>query len=316
LRGHPAAAGIDAVLRHIERAENHLIKGRESGDDEAFNDVVYRANQAFEGPLKEAFLVLTDEREEGLSAHQIEQRLLHKRVLVPRVADLLTNYRRQWRNPSTHDHRLVFRDQEAFLAIISVSAFVSVLVDQMVEELNRQREHAEAERRQQQIRLALGDYEQLPFDEQVVKLLDAFGLTSLPESWSELPDEFEILGRLSGFVTSADPAVQIVRDPGAVMKPHHSPQPDLVLEKNGSTVVLDLRRVLPSRYNMTCMRQQVASYLLQTGWAAGVVYVPPLRGQETRSDIVEWSIGGRLLRIHAVYAVDSQPTPLESILGK
>jgi HEPN domain-containing protein len=39
---------VRAVVRHIERAEMHFRRGREEADDDSFNDVVYRTNQAFE----------------------------------------------------------------------------------------------------------------------------------------------------------------------------------------------------------------------------------------------------------------------------
>jgi hypothetical protein len=47
-----------------------------------------------------------------------------------------TNYRTQWRNPSTHDYNLDFDEDEAFLAIVSVSAFAKLLVDQISERLS------------------------------------------------------------------------------------------------------------------------------------------------------------------------------------
>jgi hypothetical protein len=52
-------AGLFAVVRHIEVAEEHLVRGN-LGDHSAFTDAVYRSNQAFEGSLKEAYRVLTD----------------------------------------------------------------------------------------------------------------------------------------------------------------------------------------------------------------------------------------------------------------
>ncbi|HDZ9686318.1 TPA: hypothetical protein RU365_003365, partial [Vibrio cholerae] len=52
--------GIECVLNHIDVAEKHLVNGR-GGNDYLFNDVIYRANQAFEGALKEAYVVLTGE---------------------------------------------------------------------------------------------------------------------------------------------------------------------------------------------------------------------------------------------------------------
>src|SRR4051812_41794640 len=59
LDSHPRIGGIRAAIRHVNVAEKYLQRGRQDEDPEAFNDVVYRTNQAFEGMLKEAYGVLT-----------------------------------------------------------------------------------------------------------------------------------------------------------------------------------------------------------------------------------------------------------------
>jgi hypothetical protein len=58
LAGTAFETGLAAVIRHVERAEKYLIKGRNERDRDYFNDVIYRTNQAYEGILKEAYSLL------------------------------------------------------------------------------------------------------------------------------------------------------------------------------------------------------------------------------------------------------------------
>src|SRR5215216_5455525 len=128
--------GLKAILRHIEVAGRHLERGQTSAEDTAFTDAIYRTNQAFEGSLKEAFRVLADKDPAGDSPFNIENYLQQQNILRPRVLAQFTNYRREWRNPSTHDYRLDFDEDEALLAIVTVSAFAIVLIDQIAERVS------------------------------------------------------------------------------------------------------------------------------------------------------------------------------------
>jgi hypothetical protein len=318
IEGHPSADGVRAVIRHIERAERHLIEGRRSDDDDAFNDVVYRTNQAFEGSLKEAYRVLTGDESDHLSPHQIEQHLLNNKVLVPRVLDLLTNYRRQWRNPSTHDHRLFFGDQEAFLAIVSVSAFVSLLLDQIVEAINYQREKEEAERRQKSIHDALGKYEDAPFDEQVVALLKAFDQQLVRADSSSPPlREIELLGQISGFLGTIAPDIQVLREPKLLPSNLHL-RPDLILRKGDTSVIIELKRALRSLDALHMARSQLLTYLAASSESnAGVVYIPAgTPGDNLITETSDHSFGSRFLRIHAVYPSNSSDSRLPESLER
>lgn len=125
--------GLKAVLLHIETAFRHLSRGQENGEDTAFTDSIYRTNQAFEGSVKEAYRVLADKDPGRKNPYEIETYLEKNGVFKPRVLSQLTTYRTEWRNPSTHDYKLNFDESEAFLAIISVSAFSCLLLDQITD---------------------------------------------------------------------------------------------------------------------------------------------------------------------------------------
>ena len=101
-------------------AANHLKRGSDTADDTAFTDAIYRANQAFEGSLKEAFRVVAAKDPEKVRPFDIENFLQENSILRGRVLEQMSRYRPEWRNPSTHDYQLDFDEDEALLAIVSV----------------------------------------------------------------------------------------------------------------------------------------------------------------------------------------------------
>lgn len=127
--------GLRAVRLHIGSAINHLRRGQADGDLSAFTDSIYRCNQAFEGSVKEAYRVLAGKSPEKQTPANIEKFLSSGNILRQRVLDQFTRYRTEWRNPSTHDYMLDFDENEALLAIVSVTVFASVLSDQIATRL-------------------------------------------------------------------------------------------------------------------------------------------------------------------------------------
>ncbi|TIX48875.1 hypothetical protein [Alteraurantiacibacter aquimixticola] len=126
----PFTPGLKAIRRHIVAAIRHFER-EDDGEQDSFTDAIYRCNQAYEGGLKEAYRVLADEDPARLTPHQIESYLEEKKLLRPRVLKQLTRYREDYRNPSTHDYRLDFDEDEAILAIVAVCAFARTLINQI-----------------------------------------------------------------------------------------------------------------------------------------------------------------------------------------
>ena len=126
--------GLSAIMRHISNAIRHFER-REDGESDTFTDAIYRTNQAYEGSLKEAYRVLAAKDPHGKTPNEIEKYLESKKIVRPRVLTQLTRYRQDYRNPSTHDYKLDFDEDEALLAIVSVCAFAKLLVDQISERL-------------------------------------------------------------------------------------------------------------------------------------------------------------------------------------
>jgi hypothetical protein len=135
--------GLRAVAQHIVAAEAHLTRGQ-AGDRTAFSDAIYRTNQAFEGALKEGYRVLAGRDPGVVRPFEIESYFEEAKLLRPRVLSQVSSYRKDWRNPSTHDYRLEFDENEALLAIVTVTAMAVMLVDQISGKLNFESAQARA----------------------------------------------------------------------------------------------------------------------------------------------------------------------------
>lgn len=129
--------GLISVIRHVDAAIRHYERALQKyGDDDACTDCIYRTNQIYEGSLKEAYRVISGQSVENITPHQIEEYLTKGSLLRHRVLEQLTRYRKDYRNPSTHDYKLDFDDNEALLAILNVIGFAILLIDQMKSHLD------------------------------------------------------------------------------------------------------------------------------------------------------------------------------------
>jgi hypothetical protein len=260
---HPRKEGIKAAIRHIKAAERHLLRGRSEEDSEVFNDVIYRTNQAFEGMLKEAYSVLNDKDGSKLSPHLIEKHLLESKKLGARVLKLFTNYRQDWRNPATHDHTLFFSDAEALLAIVSVSAFSVVLLDQIIETVNFKRERAEAERKRDAHAKDLAKASERSLDEHVLTLLSSF-----VSSRGGPQTEVELIGRISGHLVGLDPSIDVTHD----LSLTEGYRADLLIERHGQKLLIEIKRGRPHGRLLSAATEQMGAYLAAAGLSSGIIY--------------------------------------------
>jgi hypothetical protein len=180
--GSSHRSGLEAVVHHIEVAEKHHERAIQENNEYLFTDVIYRTNHAFEGILKEAYTVLTSQDPSSKNPYQIEKYLEKNNILRERVAALLMNYRVEWRNPSTHDYRLFFTEQEAFLAIVSICAFMNILLDQLLEKAAFEREKEEVKRIGKEPTANIEGYESLELWKSIVELLKEYS-ARFPYSW-------------------------------------------------------------------------------------------------------------------------------------
>ncbi|EIJ36995.1 hypothetical protein [Thiothrix nivea] len=134
-KGATSESALKNIILHIKIAEKHYANAKEEPDHiYLYTDAIYRTNQAFEGALKEAYKIISKKDGEKLKAHQLEEYFLTNDIVTKRISKLLKNYREEWRNLSTHDYNLSFAEEEAFLAIVNISAFFAILLDKMIKD--------------------------------------------------------------------------------------------------------------------------------------------------------------------------------------
>ncbi len=287
-------SGLKAVLLHIETAFRHLSRGQETDDDTAFTDAIYRTNQAFEGSVKEAYRVLAGQDPAKKRPYDIENYLEQNNIFRSRVLSQLTTYRTEWRNPSAHDYKLDFDESEAFLAIVSVSAFACLLLDQIAERLAYSKSQAEAEAQKSALAASLAQTLNADLLVRVTELLTQFCAIHLPSATSSSkPSESQVIGALHGFLSSAAPELDVRTEARLdVQKPFRA---DLLVTRGEERLVIELKRRLFSQSYANAVAQ-VEHYLLIGGIKSGILlFLPEAPGEMERLDSTVSGIDGRLV---------------------
>lgn len=267
--------GIKSVATHIEVAEKYHYRAKSENDEHMYTDVIYRTNHAFEGILKEAFEVFSKEGADRKTPYEIEEYMLSENILKGRVVDLLTNYRKNWRNPSTHDYQLFFSEQESYLAIVNVSAFVSVLLDQMIERLIFNSKYFELEKAASLAREVMKDFDmQLPIDKlyKVLFSYSAYYLKNFDEM-SKKP-RLTINAEMAAFIKSVAPSFQIRNDPEVYMS-NAKVTFDFIITVDDQDIAVETRSP-KHRYNYDgSAMSQLIGQLQEVGLKNGIVYHYP-----------------------------------------
>jgi hypothetical protein len=266
--------GVSSVVNHIGVAEKHFENGK-LGDDYLFNDVVYRSNQAFEGALKEAYRIITGNNPDNITPYKIEKYFEENAVLKDRVLKLFTNYRTEWRNKSTHDYRLYFSEQEAFLAIVSISAFINILFDQMLEKRAYDKESEElknnpASKSAVNINLSI--------DERVVDLLLKYS-KEVPGKMigSVLPriTEVELIGSFYAYLNSLANDIKVSSEYVIKSGPRRLIA-DFFLQKDAEKLIIEFKNPIQKiSESLNGGTQQLFTYLIASGVECGILYIPP-----------------------------------------
>lgn len=238
--------GVKAVLTHIEVAEKYLQRAKIERDTHLYTDVIYRTNHAFEGILKEAYTTLENKNANSVTPFEIEEYLSKNAVFRDRVMELFTNYRTHWRNPSTHEYSLFFSEQEAFLAIVTVSAFVSILIDQITEKVSFRLEKERLEKSASTILASIKNYPNLdPVDKvaQILLKLEA----ELVKNIASVNEKSgaQLVGVVAGYLKSLEPELSIDFEPNIVAY-GKTIKPDLLVELDKQKIILELKRTLVS----------------------------------------------------------------------
>ncbi|WP_186130196.1 hypothetical protein [Burkholderia gladioli] len=265
------SAGLKATLSHIETAFRHLMRGQKEADQTAFTDAVYRTNQAFEGAIKEAYRVLTKKKPDNIRPHDIELHFSKSGTFRRRVLDQFTNYRKEWRNPSTHDYKLDFNDSEAFLAIVSVTAFSCLLLDEIAQRLAHDKEvsaiHNIAESIRRETETANSD-----LLTNIAETLKVYFLRHT-NGKIEKGTAAQWLGSVNGFLTEIIPDATITAGaPLGTDKLHVTA--DLLVERGSERVVVEIK----NRINILTYQNiidQMEHLMLTSGIHDGVIFFMP-----------------------------------------
>ncbi len=265
------SAGLKATLSHIETAFRHLTRGQTDEDQTAFTDAVYRTNQAFEGAIKEAYRVLTKKNPDGVRSYDIELHFSESKTFRKRVLDQFTNYRKEWRNPSTHDYKLDFNESEAFLAIVSVTAFSCLLFDEIAQQLAHDVEVAAAQEISERVRSEVNNVNG-DLLSRTTEALKIYFLRHAKEQ-VEKGTAAQWLGSVSGFLAAIIPEAEITTDaPLGTDKLHITA--DLLVKCSGERVIVEIK----NRLNILTYKRvldQVEHIMLSSGIDAGVIFFLP-----------------------------------------
>ncbi len=306
--------GLNSVLTHIERAEFLLNHGLENDDEHFYTDVIYRTNHAFEGILKEAYRIFADKEPDKKTPFEIEKFLLENQVLNSRVVDLLKNYRENWRNPSTHDYNLFFNYSEAFLAIITISAFVHVLLNQILEKISYYKEKDNLEKKKGfKNELKLEEDKNFSLLERVRTILLNFVKRNYSKDFEAVRKGVfwtEILGSLKAYIEASDQKIKIDLEP-VIQHNKRKIRPDLIVIRGSEKLIVEIKIFRRDRrflVNFRLYEDQMISYLLYTKINSGILLLLPNEMYEDDEYLVrerEIEIGNEKIRFLIIYLKDS-----------
>lgn len=244
------------ILSHIERAEYYFNKALEEKDDQYFTDIIYRCNHAYEGVLKEAYSIFSGKSSKHITPDKIEQYFLDNMIFKERVKNYFSSYRSDWRNPSTHDNKLFFTKEESFMAIVSVSSFIYLLLSQLLESKSYQ----------------LIKYSQVNIptslfsSDNVLKSIQIFG-SYLHENNYTISTEVELLGYLRAYLESIYKDVEILSEYKI-----NSYRIDLAIFVN-KKIELIIELKISSIKNYYTALTQVMTYMDSLGCSNSIVYL-------------------------------------------
>lgn len=309
--------GVESVLAHIEIAERHHLRAKKDRDEHLYTDVIYRTNHAFEGILKEAYVTLAEKPADKLSPFEIEEYLLKNNILRGRVVDLLTNYRQNWRNPSTHDYQLFFSEQESFLAIVTVSAFASILLDQMLEKLAYKAKYEELDKAAKLARDQIKNFNELAPIDKTARVLSSYASHYISNfSTMSAYSRSSANAQMAAFIKKVAPELEVELDVETVINDQRF-RFDLVVRDKDARVVVETREPRPqddyeASFDDKAAINQISQRLYAAGLKNGIVFFYPGHHKDmviVTTASTSWPQG---LNLREVYSEDPAKFPDEA----
>ena len=298
LSGGEFIPGLRAVLLHIETAYKHYSRGQANNDDTAFTDAIYRTNQAFEGSIKEAYRVLAGKAPEQKTPYEIEQYLEKSEVFRSRVLSQLTHYRSEWRNPSAHDYKLDFDENEALLAIVNVSAFAILLLNQIVEHLAYEKSKAATELQKPALLASLEKITNRDLLDEVASLMVNFCSLNVPINPPQgTLRELQAYGAIHGFLASVAPHLLVATETRLI--PNKPFRADLMVSHESEQVIIEIKTKLRVTHaDLAKAIDQVDDYMQIGNIKNGILlFVPNLSRDLERVEITLGETSRRIIVI-------------------
>ena len=264
---------FEHIITHIERAEFYYLKGIEKKDENFFTDVVYRTNQAFEGSLRQSYIVLankTESQTKSKKTFDIEEYFNSNSIFNDRVLKLFENYRKEWRNESSHNHKLFFNQSEAFLAVINVSSYVYVLLNQIIEKLAflKQQEELKEQKEKKKAIAEIFNNKEFSLRDKIVELIKEISVDNSQLSYET--KEVEIIGMLNAFLESAASDIT-VNTQYKIELNGNSYRPDIYIEYKKEKIIIEIKKALSSDMSH---EDQLIEYLKAAGIEDGILWYP------------------------------------------
>lgn len=267
ISGFEKSIFLDSILLHLDRAEYYYNLGET--DSYYYNDVIYRTNQAFEGTLKEAYKILAEKDSSQVikeTPNQIEKYFEKEGIFKERVLELFKNYRNQWRNESTHDFKLFFDSNEAFIAISNVSSFTYLLMKQIIEKIAYQNEQEKIknskkstiENKKEGLKVAHGIFE-------IVSLLLSDTI-KFDEIRNDKLTESEIIGFLKANFSTYLSFATVEND----IKLGSHLRPDFIIKENEDRLILEVKK-FGSVIDEQSMIFQILAYMKYANIKDGII---------------------------------------------
>ncbi|HEU0207828.1 MAG TPA: hypothetical protein VFQ78_02515, partial [Candidatus Udaeobacter sp.] len=239
-----------------------------------FTDAIYRTNQAFEGSLKEAFRVLTAKDPDKARPFDIEAFLQNNGILRPRLLEQMSRYRTEWRNPSTHDYKLDFDEDEALLAIVSVCAFAIILTDQIAEKTSFDRAKASAKPE--------AGGKSKPLAELAADALLKFRFQPSGSQTGGSAREVEVVGAVAGYLEGVISEAKISTE--APVGSDKRFVADIVIDRNDERVLIEVKRTRFSQNIRGVAISQVSHYVAISGIKEAVLFIYDDQGGELQRE--------------------------------
>ena len=169
---------------------------------------------------------------------------------------------------------MTFTEAEAFLGILSVTSFVNLLLDQMIQQAAYDREKLDTEQHALEIRKHIKSIESLPLLDRTVQLLLEFSrqLRKLDPK-SAGTNESQLSGMLHAFLTSFAPEIDVAVQP-MLKDASGRISPDFILSQAGDGVLIEGTKYKRLNKKSEELKvQQILRYLRAAKISSGIMFM-------------------------------------------